>query len=174
MRSELERLAVRVVDATAEHIEEISAIYAAAVATSHATFDTEPPGVDHWAAVVADTDPERGHHLLVAIAAGGAVAGYAKSSAFMVKLAYNTTCETSIYIGESARGAGVGTALYGELLERLDRSPLRLAVAGLAQPNPASTALHLAFGFRPVGTFSEVGVKFGRPWDVTWYQRPLV
>ena len=174
MASERERRAVRVFEAAAEHIEAITAIYAAAVATSHATFDIEPPGVDHWAAVIADSEPELGHHLLVAVFESGAVAGYAKSGTFIAKCAYDTTCETSIYIAEDARGAGVGTVLYGELFERLDRSPLRLAVAGLAQPNPASTALHLAFGFRPVGTFSGVGVKFGRPWDVTWYQRPLV
>jgi phosphinothricin acetyltransferase len=67
----------------------------------------------------------------------------------------------------------VGTGLYAELFARLEASPLRLAVAGIAQPNPASTALHTRFGFERVGTFKGVGVKFGRPRDVTWYQRDL-
>ena len=63
--------------------------------------------------------------------------------------------------------------MYGELLARLDSSPLRLAVGGVTEPNPASARLHLAHGFSVVGTFVGVGTKFGRTWDVTWYQRPL-
>jgi phosphinothricin acetyltransferase len=63
--------------------------------------------------------------------------------------------------------------LYDELLTRLEASPLRLAVAGIAEPNEASTRLHLGRGFTFVGTFTGVGTKFGRSWDVSWYQRPL-
>ena len=46
-------------------------------------------------------------------------------------------------------------------------------VAGYVPPNPASAALHAQFGFRPVGTFSECGYKFGRHWDTCWLERPL-
>jgi phosphinothricin acetyltransferase len=101
------------------------------------------------------------------------VLGYAKSGQFKERAAYSTTVETSVYVDEAARGEGVGTALYRALLERLEASDLRLAVAGVTEPNPASTRLHLALGFERVGTFDGVGVKFGRPWSVTWYQRPL-
>ena len=173
MTARRERTAVRVADALDADLEAIAAIYGAVVETSHATFDVEPPGADRWREMLASTDPQRGHYLLVAIDGEGAVAGYAKSGLFMAKPAYATTCETSVHVAEHARGGGVGTALYAELLERVERSPLRLAVAGLAEPNPASAALHRAFGFRPVGTFTGVGVKFGRPWDVTWHQRAL-
>ena len=78
-----------------------------------------------------------------------------------------------MYVDEEARGGRIGTALYRELFARLDASPLRLAVAGISEPNEASTALHRAFGFERVGTFTGVGVKFGRAIDVTWYQRAL-
>ena len=72
------------------------------------------------------------------------------------------------------RGKGVGNALYTELLRRLDANDdLLMAVAGVASPNPASEALHRAHGFTEVGTFDDVGVKFGKPWSVRWYQRPL-
>jgi L-amino acid N-acyltransferase YncA len=29
-------------------------------------------------------------------------------------------------------------------------------------------------GFRPVGTFTEQGYKFGRYWDVVWVERALI
>jgi phosphinothricin acetyltransferase len=79
----------------------------------------------------------------------------------------------SVYVDERFRGRGVGHALYAELLARLDASRLRLAVAGVTQPSPASDRLHRAHGFAEVGTFAGVGYKLGRAWDVRWYQRPL-
>jgi phosphinothricin acetyltransferase len=164
---------LRIADATTDHLEQIAAIYAEVVRTSPATFDIEPPDIDYWRRVLEETDPESGHHLLVALD-GDEVLGYAKSGRHKDRAAYNSTCETSAYVAGHARGRGVGTALYSSLFERLDASPLRLAVAGITQPNEASTALHLAFGFQLVGTFEGVGVKFDKPWSVTWYQRPLV
>ena len=99
--------------------------------------------------------------------------GYALSTTYMQRAAYDGTCVTSVYVAADARRRGIGTALYSRLLELLDASPVQLAVAGITEPNEASTALHLALGFKRVGTFEGVGVKFGREWSVTWYQRPL-
>ena len=162
----------RIADAKSDHLEQIAAIYAEVVRTSPATFDIEPPDMDHWRATLAAAGPTAGHFLLVALDRDHVV-GYAKSGRHKERAAYNSTCETSAYVADEARGRGIGTALYARLFELLDASPLRLAVAGITQPNEASTALHLAFGFELVGTFEGVGVKFGKPWSVTWYQRPL-
>jgi phosphinothricin acetyltransferase len=79
----------------------------------------------------------------------------------------------SVYVAEGGRGKGVGGALYDELLARLERTELKLAVAGIAEPNEASIRLHLSRGFTYVGTFHRVGTKFGSEWDVSWYERPL-
>ena len=162
-----------IADARDGDLSAIAEIYAAVVSDSHASFDLEAPGLAEWRESLAARDPSLGHFLIVAHDEAGAVAGYAKSGLFMAKRAYATTVQTSVYIAESSRGRGVGTAVYAMLFERLVSSPARLAVAGLAEPNPASAALHRSFGFTPVGTFEGVGVKFGRAWDVTWYQRSL-
>jgi phosphinothricin acetyltransferase len=34
-------------------------------------------------------------------------------------------------------------------------------------------ALHRRFGFTPVAHFSEQGRKFGRYWDVVYFEKPL-
>lgn len=86
---------------------------------------------------------------------------------------YRTSVETSVYVAPDATGAGVGTALYRALFDALDRTDVHRALAGIALPNEASIALHLAFGFRLVGRFTEQGTKFGRFWDVAWYERPM-
>jgi molybdopterin synthase catalytic subunit len=158
--------------ATPADLPAVAAIYAAAVEVTPATFDLEAKPLEWWEATLAAAAIEEGHELLVAVA-GGKVLGYARSAEHRAKAAYRATVEVSIYLAEGHRGRRVGTALYRELLGRLDASGARVAVAGVTQPNEASHRLHCAHGFTEVGTFRGVGVKFGRAWDVRWYERRL-
>ncbi|MFD5783407.1 GNAT family N-acetyltransferase [Streptomyces sp. NPDC126933] len=119
--------------------------------------------------------PEDGpHRLLVAQDVPSArILGYVTSSPFRPKPAYSTSVEVSVYCAPDAAGRGIGTLLYKALFEALEGEDLHRAYAGIAQPNEASARLHLRFGFRHVGTYEEVGRKFGRYWDVAWYEKPL-
>ena len=99
--------------------------------------------------------------------------GYATSSPLRAKPAYATSVEVTIYLAPDAGGRGIGTLLYKALFEALAGEDLHRAYAGIAQPNEASTRLHERFGFRHIGTYGEVGRKFGRYWDVAWYEKDL-
>jgi phosphinothricin acetyltransferase len=101
------------------------------------------------------------------------ILGYATSSPFRAKPAYVTSVETTVYVAPDAGRRGVGTLLYKALFEALSGEDLHRAYAGIAQPNEASARLHERFGFRYVGTYREVGRKFGRYWDVAWYEKDL-
>ena len=114
-----------------------------------------------------------GRHRLLVAEQGGELLGYASSSRWRAKAAYDTTIETSIYCRHDAGGRGIGSALYAELFRRLEGEDVHRAVAGLTLPNDASLELHRRFGFQPVGTFREVGRKFGRYWDVMWMDKAL-
>src|SRR3954453_20171190 len=159
---------MRIEPATPAHADAIAAIYDEAARTTPATFDLEGHPPAYWIeAIEADTYP-------IFVGVDHEVLGFARAGLHKVKPAYGTTCETSVYVAQSARGQGVGRALYEALLDRLDAAPgFLLAVAGITEPNPVSVALHTACGFTPVGTFHNVGRKLGRTWDVTWYERPL-
>lgn len=160
---------MRIEPATTAHAQAVAAIYDEAARTTPATFDLEGHAPDWWAAAIAAND----YPFVVAVEDDG-VLGFARGAQHKVKPAYGTTCETSVYVAESARGRGAGRALYDALLHALDAAPgFLLAVAGITEPNPASVALHTSCGFTPVGTFHNVGEKLGRTWDVTWYERPL-
>jgi len=99
------------------------------------------------------------------------VLGYASSSTYRPRAAYEPSVETSVYLDHRATGGGVGTALMAALIAELETEDVHRAYAGIALPNPASIRLHERFGYRHVGTFSEQGRKFGRYWDVAWYER---
>ncbi len=101
------------------------------------------------------------------------ILGYATSSPYRAKPAYSTSVEVTIYLAPDAGGRGIGTLLYKALFADLATEDVHRAYAGIAQPNEASTRLHERFGFRPVGTYQEVGRKFGRYWDVAWYEKEL-
>jgi phosphinothricin acetyltransferase len=136
------------------------------------TFDLEPFTPDErrpW----FDAHTGHGkHRLVVAEDEAGAVVGYASTSRWRPKPAYDTTVESSVYCRADAVGRGVGGQLYTALFAGLADEGVHRIVAGAALPNPASVALHRRFGFEQVGVFSAVGLKFGRYWDVAWFERP--
>jgi phosphinothricin acetyltransferase len=146
----------------------VAAIYTAEVEGGVGTFDTEPKTADHFAPRLTPTSP--GDLFLVAVEAGSVV-GFAHSGPFRPRPAYAGTRETSVYLASSARGRGIGRALYAELLERLDAAGVHTAMAVIALPNAASEALHQSLGFERVGVLREVGHKFGRYIDTAWWQR---
>ncbi|MFF5808011.1 GNAT family N-acetyltransferase [Streptomyces sp. NPDC012746] len=153
-------------------LAELTRIYNHYVVETPVTFDTEPFTVERrrpW----LTSHPDHGPHRLLVAEQGGAVLGYATSSAFRPKQAYSTSVETSVYLAPEQTGRGVGSLLYASLFKALEHEDVRQVLAGVTLPNEASQRLHLSFGFQPVGVFRDVGRKFGAYWDVAWFQRPL-
>lgn len=153
-------------------LEELTRIYNHYIEHTQITFDVEPFTVEQrrpW----FDAHPAHGRHRLLVAEADDRVLGYATSSPFRPKAAYATTVETTVYLAPEHTGRGLGSRLYSALLETLPTEGVHLAVAGVTVPNEASQRLHLRCGFRQVGVFEEVGHKFGRFWDVAWFQQRL-
>lgn len=150
---------------------EIVAIYNHYIASTAATFEVEPVTVDGKADWFAGHSSSGPHQLWVATDPEDRVRGWASSSPFRPRAAYSTTVESSVYCRADSRGIGVGSGLYSTLLGALRAHDVERVVAGVALPNPGSVALHRRFGFRWVGTFTRVGRKFGRYWDVAWFER---
>lgn len=169
----------RVIDATVEvrpateaDLEALNDIYNHYVREAHYTFDLEPLTMEYrreWFSHYADS----GRHRLFVAVDDGRVIGYASSGRFRPKGAYETSVETSIYVGPDAIGKGAGSKLYEALFKSLEGEDLHRAYAGVTLPNPASVALHGRFGFKRVALFTQQGRKFGRYWDVAWFEKPL-
>jgi phosphinothricin acetyltransferase len=155
-------------------LEALTALYNHYVRETAITFDTAiftPEERRPWLLSHPEDGPYR---LMVATAADSQeILGYATSSPFRAKPAYATSVETTVYVAPDAGRRGVGTLLYKALFEALSGEDLHRAYAGIAQPNEASARLHERFDFRYVGTYREVGRKFGRYWDVAWYEKDL-
>lgn len=101
------------------------------------------------------------------------IVGYASSSRFHSKAAYETSVETSIYLSKDFVGRGVGSQLYKSLFSALSNEDVRRAYAGVTLPNEASVAVHRKFGFEQAALYKEVGRKFGQYWDVMWLEKAM-
>ena len=153
-------------------LPELTTLYNHYVVSSPVTFDIEPFEVEQRRAWFDHYAPVGRHQLFVADS-DGRVVGYATSSAFRGKPAYDPSVETTVYVTAGLTGQGIGARLYRALFDSLEKEDVHRAYAGITVPNPASMALHRSFGFHPIGLYDEVGRKFGRFWNVEWLEKKL-
>ena len=134
-------------------------IYNHYVKNTTITFDLHPFTPEERRAWFDDHAPVGNYRLLVAVDESGACLGYASTSRWRPKAAYDTTVEARC-TAPNAVGRGIGSALYRALFEVVAGEDVHTIVAGVSLPNPASIKLHERFGFQPVGVFHRVGRKF--------------
>ncbi|MCU1339744.1 MAG: pat [Bryobacterales bacterium] len=165
---------VTVRPATMEDLPSITEIHNHYVIHTPVTFDVQPYRPGQRVSWFHEHSDGRRYRLLVACDSESGVLGYTCTGRFRSKAAYETTVETSVACRPDRIGQGLGTLLYRALFDAIADQDIHRIVAGIAQPNAASNALHERFGFMSIGLFTEVGRKFDRYWDVMWMERPLV
>jgi L-amino acid N-acyltransferase YncA len=150
----------------------ITAIYDDAVRHGTASFELDPPDQAEMARRY-ETLRAGGYPYLVA-ELDGDVVGYAYAGPYRARPAYRWSLEDSIYVAPQAQRRGIGSALLARLLAEAEAGGFRqmLAVIG-DSANTGSVELHRAAGFRLIGTFENVGFKFGRWLDTVLMQREL-
>ncbi len=158
--------------ATREDLPRLTEIYNYYVINTPINFDLEPFTVATRTPWFEEHTEGARYRMMVAVE-NEIVVGYACTGRFRVKHAYDTTVESTVYCAPEAKGRGIGSSLYGALFKVIAGEDINRIVAGITLPNDASIALHRRFGFQVVGTFTEVGRKLGRFWDVMQLERPL-
>jgi phosphinothricin acetyltransferase len=150
----------------------ITRIYAEAVRHGTASFEIEPPDEIEMAQRF-ESLAAGGFPYLVA-ETGGSIGGYAYAGPYRLRPAYRWTVEDSVYVDATAHRRGLGRALLARLIAESEAKGFRQMIAVIGDSaNIASIDLHRAAGFRLVGTFDNVGFKFGRWLDSLLMQRPL-
>ncbi|MEI9884913.1 MAG: N-acetyltransferase family protein [Rhizomicrobium sp.] len=148
------------------------AIYNHYVVHTPVTFDLAPRTLAQRRAWLDQFAPAGKYRCFVAVR-GAAAIGWACSAKFKEKAAYDTTIETSIYLAPGEGGKGLGRRLYETLFDALKGEDIHRAFGGVTLPNDASVGLHRALGFENIGTYGEIGRKFGRYWDVALFLRAM-
>jgi len=146
----------------------LARIYNHYVLNTTVSFEEQPVSADDLRERIAEVT-DAGLPWLV-IEPDGQPAGYAYASKWKGRCAYRYSVEVSVYLDPGAARQGLGSRLYDALFAALRERGVHVAIGGIAQPNPASVALHEKFGMQKVAHFKEVGFKFGQWLDVGYWQ----
>jgi L-amino acid N-acyltransferase YncA len=142
----------------------VARIYDEGIQTGNATFETEVPSWEDW---------DRTHlaeHRFVA-EREGRVCGWIAAAPVSSRCCYAGVAELSVYIGEEARGQGVGAELLAAIVESSERGGIWTLQTGVFPENGASLALLRRFGFRAIGTQERIGRLHGVWRDVVLLER---
>jgi L-amino acid N-acyltransferase YncA len=154
--------------AGAADVPAITRIYNEGIAGREATFETRPrtePEVATWI--------EPGARPLLVGDHGGAVAGFARVTAYSDREVYAGVGEYGIYVAPAARGAGIGARLLDALVEEAEHAGYHKLTAKLFTSNHASLALARRCGFREVGVHRNHAQLDGEWRDVLVVERLL-
>jgi phosphinothricin acetyltransferase len=163
---------VTVRPAAIDDVPRLTEIYNHYIVNTATTFDTEPQSVEQrreWFSHYGTT----GRHRLFVAERDGVVVGWASTSRFHPRAAYDTTVEMTVVCAPEAVGYGIGQKLYETLFDAIGGEDIHVAMALITLPNKGSVALHERFGFRQAMVVREVGRKFDKWWDVAWYEKRM-
>jgi phosphinothricin acetyltransferase len=147
----------------------LTQIYNHYILNTTATFEETPITAKDMAARI---ERIAAHNLPWFIAEDSAqtITGYAYAAPWKPRSAYRQSAEVTVYTAPNSGGSGLGTALYSALFSDLKTRDIHMVMGGITLPNPASIALHEKFGLTHMGSFKEVGLKFGNRIDVGYWQ----
>jgi L-amino acid N-acyltransferase YncA len=151
-------------DLTPADWPEVARIYADGIATGNATFETEVPSWEAWAAAHLPA------HRFVAVDSGSVV-GWIALTAYSDRCCYGGVADLSVYVDSAARGRGVGRSLLERVIETSEQGGIWTLQAGVMAENAASLALHQSCGFRVVGVRERIGQRGGEWRDVVLLER---
>ena len=156
--------------AAAKDAAELLEVYAPYVTGTTVSFEYEVPAVEEFRRRVEETSAR---YPYLVWEEDGALLGYAYAHPYAARPAYQWSAELTVYLRQGVSRRGLGSRLYGALMELLRLQGVRNVYGCVTAENIASVAFHHALGFREAGRFSQVGYKLGRWLDVLWLEKAI-
>ena len=160
-----------------EDAEKLLEIYRPYVEKTAISFEYEVPSLDEFKGRIINTLKK--HPYLVA-EKEGEILGYAYTSDFVGRVAYDHSSEMTIYLDETKRKMGIGRKLYSAIEEICKAQNITNLYACIGYPETEdeyltrdSVHFHSRLGYRMVGQFFQCGYKFGRWYDMVWMEKHI-
>lgn len=144
-----------------EDAKRIVEIYRPYVEKTAITFAYEAPSITEMEDKILSSS---GRHIFLVLEIGGKIAGFAYSSVYRGRKAYEQTVEVSVYLDEEENGKGYGRILMEELEKQMKERGAVVAIAVITSGNEKSSRAFERMGYVFSGHLPKVGYKFG-----TWY-----
>lgn len=150
-----------------EDIPQIIQIYNHYITNTTATFEQESVSQKE---MESRFNHISSHYPYIVAVQNNTILGYAYAHLWKDKSAYSATLESTIYLSPLLHNRGIGTKLMTELILQCKKADIHSLIACITAENTGSRIFHEKLGFRPVSSFKEVGLKFGRLLDIVDYQ----
>lgn len=158
-----------------EDAEALLDIYSYYVEETAITFEYVRPTVEEFQTRIENT-LKRYPYLIYE--EEGEILGYAYAGPLKDRAAYDWSVETSIYVNNKVRRAGIGRRLYEELEERLKKQNITNLYACIAYPieedpylDRNSVDFHAHMGYELIGRFHQCAWKFQTWYDMVWMEK---
>jgi L-amino acid N-acyltransferase YncA len=153
-----------------EDTQAVLAIYAPYITDSAASFEYEVPSVNEFAERIRTVVKE---YPWLVCEYNQQIIGYVYSGKHRTRIAYQWTVECTVYLSAGFHRLGLARILYKALFDILKLQNMINVYAGITVPNIKSEEFHKAMGFYIIGTYKNIGYKFNKWHDVTWFQLDL-
>ncbi|HMG91709.1 MAG TPA: GNAT family N-acetyltransferase [Chryseolinea sp.] len=155
-------------EANKTDLQSILEIYNEAIVNSTAVYDYNPHTLEmrqQW----YDDKLDKGIPVIVA-EINDRVVGFTSYGPFRAWPAYKYSIEHSVYVHRDFRNLGVARKLLTQLIDTVKKKDVHTIIAGIDADNSASIHLHKQLGFEDAGHFNQVGYKFGKWLNLTFFQ----
>jgi phosphinothricin acetyltransferase len=163
---------MKVIRCDRSYSDQILAIFNEAIVNSTALYDYQartPEMMEAWF-----TAKDKGNYPVIGVVSSeGNLTGFGSYGIFRAWPGYKYTVEHSIYVEAKYRRRGIGKVLLQEIIASARAQNYHVLIGGIDSQNAASIRLHQRFGFSHAGSLRQVGFKFGRWLDLTFYQLAL-
>ena len=157
---------------TEKQLSEILDIFNDAILHSTALYDYKTRTMETMHAWYADK-VNHNYPIVGAFDENNLLLGFATYGMFRVRPAYKYTVEHSVYVRPDRRGEGIGKILLKEIIKKAEEQDFHVMVGVIDASNSVSLKLHENEGFVLTGVMKEVGYKFGKWLDASFYQLTL-
>ena len=161
--------------ARAADAEKLLDIYTPYINKTAITFEYTPPAAEEFRARIEKT-LQKYPYLVAEI--NGVPVGYTYAGTYIPRTACDHACKASIYLAESFRGNGIGEKLYSALENILAKQNITNIYASVAFAEHedeylthSSVRFHKRMGYKEIGRFSKCGYKFGKWYDLLWFEK---
>lgn len=166
---------VKIRVASVSDAEQNLKIYEEYVKNTAISFEYEVPTLEEFQGRMRKTLMK--HPYLVA-EVDGRIVGYAYTSVFKERAAYDWNVETTIYLDKNQKGKGIGKKLYQALEDVCKAQNVLNMNACIGYPKVEdeyltknSADFHAHIGYKLVGEFHNCGYKFDRWYDMIWMEK---
>ncbi len=148
----------------------VVAIFNHFVERSFAAYPDEPVGGEFFDRVL---DLSKGYPAVSVKTEAGEVVGFGFLRAFHLAATFRRTAEIVYFLLPEHTRRGLGSRMLSRFIEKARQLGIDNLLAEVSSLNEQSLRFHEAAGFERCGAFRAVGRKFGRDFDVVWFQKRL-